>query len=66
MWQNIIIAVIVLACAFLIGRRFFRQFKGQSGSGCGCCSGGGCSSGRAIADQRSESRGSARGCEKQN
>jgi hypothetical protein len=65
MWQNLIIAVIVLACAFLIGRRFFRQFKGLSGSGCGCCSGGGCSSARSIADQRAEPQRSSCGCEKQ-
>jgi hypothetical protein len=66
MWQYLIIAVIVLACAVLIGRRFFRQFKGQSGSSCGSCSGGGCSSARPIADQRIEPQRSSCGCEKQN
>jgi hypothetical protein len=44
MWQNLLIALIVLVCIILVGRRFYRQFKGRSG--CGCCSGGGCSSSR--------------------
>jgi hypothetical protein len=40
MWQNILIAVIVLLCAIYVGRKLFRQARGQSGCGCGCS--GGC------------------------
>lgn len=41
MWDTILIILIVAACAFFIGRRFYRQFTGrQSGCGCGCGSGG--------------------------
>jgi len=36
MWQNIIIAVIVLLCALYVGRRFYRQARGKSACGCEC------------------------------
>jgi hypothetical protein len=39
MWQNVLVLIIVLACALAIGRRFYRQARGRSG-GCGSsCSG---------------------------
>lgn len=40
MWQNIVIAVVVLLCALYIGRKFCKQARGQAGCGCsGGCSG---------------------------
>ncbi|MDG4475121.1 FeoB-associated Cys-rich membrane protein [Thiovibrio frasassiensis] len=37
MWQNIIISCIIVACAFFLGRRIFRQLTGkQSGCSSGC------------------------------
>jgi hypothetical protein len=40
MWETIILTLIIAACAFFIGRRFYRQFTGkQTGCGGGC---GGC------------------------
>lgn len=41
MFEKIIVALIVLLCAFFIGRRLFRQLGGaKNTSGCGCsCSG---------------------------
>ncbi len=43
MLENILTALIVLICAFFIGRRFYKQFTGKS-SGCSCsCTG--CDSG---------------------
>jgi hypothetical protein len=41
MWQNIVIAVIVLLCAVYVGRKFCKQARGQAGCGGGCC-GSGC------------------------
>jgi len=39
MWENIIIAIIILICAVYIGRRFYKNLTGKS-SGCGCsCTG---------------------------
>lgn len=44
MVQNIIIAIIVVCCAYFIIRKFYRQLKGSTPS-CGCsCSG--CSPGQ--------------------
>lgn len=37
MWQNIILVLIIAACAFFIGRRLVRQLTGrQPGCGCSC------------------------------
>lgn len=37
MWQNVIITCVIVACAFFIGRRIFRQLTGrQSGCSCNC------------------------------
>lgn len=48
MWQNIIIICVIVACAFFIGRRIFRQLTGrQSGCSCSCK---GCSDSSAASD----------------
>ena len=42
MLENILLALIVLGCAFFIGRRFFRQWRAATQPGqappCNCCS----------------------------
>ncbi len=44
MWQTVMVVVIVVAAAYVVGRRFWRGFSGQ-GPACSCDSegGGGCS-----------------------
>ena len=40
MLENILIAIIVVAAAFFVGRRFRNSFTGKKAGGCGCgCSG---------------------------
>ncbi|MFZ5774169.1 MAG: FeoB-associated Cys-rich membrane protein [Thermodesulfobacteriota bacterium] len=40
MLENILIAIIVAAAAFFVGRRFRNSFTGKKAGGCGCgCSG---------------------------
>lgn len=42
MWETVLVVLVVVVCAFFIGRRFYNQFKGTSGCGCSC-SNTGCS-----------------------
>lgn len=40
MWQGIIVALVVAACAFWVGRRLYRAMRGPQGQGTGCGCGG--------------------------
>lgn len=41
-WNDAVVAVIALACAYVVGRHVVRQFKGKRDAGCSCCSGNAC------------------------
>jgi len=37
MWENLLVALVVLGCSAFIVRKFVKQFRGKSGEcGCGC------------------------------
>ncbi len=59
MLENIVIALIVLVCAVVIGRRFLRQATGAGGCG-GCCKNGNCSSASGPANPCSDQEGGVR------
>lgn len=51
MLENIIVTLIVVACAALSLRWFYRAWKGDSGCGCGKASCGAAANTRAFLDQ---------------
>ena len=44
MWENLLIALVLLICAIFVLRRFVRQLGGKATGGCACSCGEGCTS----------------------